>query len=147
MTQTLRKPCASLVDLLASADRPKQWVERRLAEMALGLTTSLKESRLPVDQARADLFNLDNYTAIRTRRLRPELRELFEWGMELGSVARVAPEGLNESSATMTRLARGIIEHAQPAARRARNGVKRPVEGNSRTTAPTRASAPSGSRR
>ena len=63
---------------------------------------------------REDLFNLDNYESIRKRCLHRDLKELFEWGLELGSVARIVPDSLPESFDAMSRLARRVIE--QPSA-------------------------------
>ena len=98
------------MDLLASADQPKRWVERKLAEIAQGVIASLRDSALSVEQSREELFNLDNYSALRRRRMSRDLKELFEWGMELGNVTRLAPESLPQSIDAMTRLARRIIE-------------------------------------
>jgi len=110
MTQVIEQPVGSLVDLLASTDQPKRWVERKLAEIAQGVIASLRDSALSVEQAREELFNLDNYSALRRRRMSRDLKELFEWGMELGNVTRLAPESLPQSIDAMARLARRIIE-------------------------------------
>lgn len=117
MNQTLKKPVVNLVELLASAGRPKQWVEERLAEMSLGVVASLRDASLAVIDARGELFNLDNYQAIRKLRLDRNLVELFQWGMELDSVARIAPDGLPESFEAMSRLARLVIQRPPRPAR------------------------------
>ena len=125
MTQIIEQPVENLVDLLASADQPKRWVERKLAEIAQGVIASLRDSALSVEQAREELFNLDNYSALRRRRMSGELKELFEWGMELGSVSRLAPESLSESIDAMANLARSIIEQPMKKTSRRRGPAKR----------------------
>ena len=120
MTQAIEQPPKNLVDLLASTDQPKRWVERKLAEMAQGVIASLRDAALSIDEAREELFNLDNYSALRRRRMSRDLKELFEWGMELGNVTRLAPESLPESIDSMTRLARRIIEQPVRMGRRRR---------------------------
>lgn len=110
MSQTTANSECNLVDLFASSARPKQWVERRIAEMAQGVVASLRDGALTVGEAREELFSLDNLQAIRRRRLSPHLVELFSWGMELATVGKLSPETLPESFDQITRLARLVIQ-------------------------------------
>lgn len=111
MTRIAQQPVKNVVDLLASADQPKGWADRKLAEIAQGIIASLRDSALSPAQAREELFNLDNYSAVRRRRMSRDLKELFEWGMELGNVGRLAPDSLPESIDAMSQLARRVIEY------------------------------------
>ena len=112
---------SSLVDSLAAASSSKKELERRLAQMGLGLVTSLQHAEIPLTHAEKDLFNLDAYTAVRKHRLNPHLVEFLEWGMELEDVAELAPRGLEESYQRMIALARQVIEESLPKTRGTRS--------------------------
>jgi hypothetical protein len=117
----------NLVELLATAGQPKRWLERKIAEMAQGVVAALRDSSLAVDDAWDELFNLENYLAIRKMGLDRDLKSLFEWGMELSNVARLAPESLPESFDAMAKLARRVMRRSQlqVPARKPRRGVRR----------------------
>jgi hypothetical protein len=100
---------ANLIDCLASSHRTKRELERQIAQLALGVVTALQNSEMTLEQAWADLFNLDNFLAIRRRRLGAKLVELFDWGMQLEDVAELARGELNAAYAKMTGLARYVI--------------------------------------
>ncbi len=115
MTHLLEKSSTSLVDLLSSADQPRRWVERKLAEIAQGVIASLRNSSLSIEEAETEIFNLNNYMALRRRRMSRELKELFEWGMELEDVVQLVPSSLPQSLDVMSELARRVIdETAKP---------------------------------
>ncbi len=99
----------TVVDALAGTSAPNREVERKLAELALGIVCALEELQTSVEQAERDLFNLETYNAAKSRRLGPDLIELLEWGMELENVQDLAPEGLSESYEKMKLLARRVI--------------------------------------
>ena len=96
-------------DQLATAGVPKRLVERRIAQTGLGVVRALRGSTMSIDDAEADLFNLDTYRAMRRRRLSPQLIEFMQWGMELADVAEVAPAGLEKSYRRMEALVLGVI--------------------------------------
>jgi len=73
------------------------------------------------EDARREFFNLDNYRAVKRRRLAPELAEFFQWGMELEDVADLSPGGLGESYWRMTQLASRVMT------RRAQTPRRRPA--------------------
>jgi len=100
----------TIVDLLLASGKPKAWAERALAEMAHGIVTCIADSTISVFDAWDELFNIGNYRAIRRRRLSPSLAELFEWGMELSTVARTVPSSLPESLKEMSRLATVVMQ-------------------------------------
>ncbi len=116
-----RSTPANVVRLLAAAGHPKPWLERKVAELGQGVTTALRDSTLRVEDAWDELFNLDNYQAIVAARLDKDLKELFEWGMELDTVARLAPDSLDESFNAMSQLARNVIVRS----RRKQSGSRR----------------------
>jgi hypothetical protein len=78
--------------------------------MAQGIVTCISHSSISVFDAWDELFNISNYQAIRRNRLSPRLAELFEWGMELSTVARTVPDSLPESLTEMTRLATLVMQ-------------------------------------
>jgi hypothetical protein len=100
----------TIVDLLLASGRPKAWAERALAEMAQGIVTCVAGSTISVFDAWDELFNIANYRAIKRNRLSRHLAELFEWGMELSTVARTVPDSLPESLSEMTRLATRVMQ-------------------------------------
>ena len=100
----------TIVDLLVASGRPKAWAERALAEMAQGIVTCIAGSTISVFDAWDELFNIANYQAIKRNRLSRRLAELFEWGMELSTVARTVPDSLPESLSEMTRLATLVMQ-------------------------------------
>jgi hypothetical protein len=115
---------ADLVRLLASAGQPKAWLERKIAELGQGVVAALRDSTLPVEDAWDELFNLKNYQSIRAGRLSKDLKTMFEWGMELHTVAKHAPHALGESFDEMERLAKRVIAHS--CVKRKNGAVKRP---------------------
>lgn len=100
----------TFVQSLTTQQPSRQWVERKLALQALGVVAALEAGQIDAEKAGSDLFNLDNYDAIRRRRPSAELRELFEWGMELEDVATLTPQGLPESFAAIRRLAGEVLK-------------------------------------
>jgi hypothetical protein len=100
----------TIVDLLVASGRPKAWAERALAEMAQGIVTCMAASTISVFDAWDELFNITNYRAIKRHRLSRHLAELFEWGMELSTIARTVPDSLPESFSEMTRLANLVMQ-------------------------------------
>lgn len=99
----------NLVDSLAEMTRAKKTLERRLIETGMGVVEALRNHRINFNQAWEDFFNIDNYRAIRRRRLNPLLAEFLEWGMELEDVANAAPGGLEESYQAMSALADRVL--------------------------------------
>ena len=108
-----KPPPANLVRLLAAAGQPNAWLQRRIAELAQGVIAALKDSTLPVEEAWDELFNAENYQSILDSELDRDLRTLFEWGMELGTVAKHAPHSLHESFDAMEKLAKRVIAKSQ----------------------------------
>ncbi len=111
---------ANLVEALTASSPSKSDRERRLAEVGLGIVLAVRESRMALDQACKDLFNLDTYQAGRHQRLSRRLVEFLEWGMELEDVIELAPEGLAESYDRMTALAGQVIGESLSGGRRRR---------------------------
>jgi hypothetical protein len=99
----------TIVDLLLAGGRPKAWAERALAEMAQGIVTCIANAHFSVFEAWDELFDIANYDAIRRHRLNRNIAQLFEWGMELSTVARNVPGALTESLDEMTKLAAKIL--------------------------------------
>jgi Protein of unknown function (DUF3969) len=111
------KALADLVSSLAASTASRKDLERRLAQLALGVVLALQDGTLSLVQAQSDLLNLDTYTAARRHRLNRRLLEILEWGMELEDVAELAPQGLGESYSHMTALARQVIGDSLPKSR------------------------------
>jgi uncharacterized protein DUF3969 len=103
----------NLVDSLAAMAHSKSILQRRLIETGMGVLTALREHRISYDQAWEDFFNIDNYRAVRRRRLSPLLVDFFEWGMELEDVAKTVPAGLPESYQSMSKLADKLLKRPQ----------------------------------
>lgn len=104
----------NLVFALGSAPGGKAALERRIAELALGIITALRSGELPVGAAWDELFNLNNYRAAKKKRLSSAVLEMLEWGLELENVAEIAPRALNESCQRIEQFARQIFRAAPP---------------------------------
>jgi hypothetical protein len=85
--------------------------------MALGIATAIREGKLSAEQAKNDLFTLDNYLSLRRNRLGKDLLEIFDWGMQLEDVVALVPGpgALDESLRSIVGIARSVL--AAPAAR------------------------------
>lgn len=101
----------SLEQVLWSSN--KNDTQRHLAQMGRGILIGLRESRLTVQQAEKDLFNMDVYQAARRQRLDPLLIQFLEWGMELEDVLEVAPDNVEESYGEMDRLLVSFLGRAR----------------------------------
>jgi hypothetical protein len=88
-------------------NRSKRQAERAIAEMGMGVLLAVRESRMTLEQAQEELFNLDVYQAARSARLSPALIEFLEWGMELEDVP---PAARLESFDRMGELLKGVID-------------------------------------
>jgi hypothetical protein len=99
----------NLVDSLAAAGRGKALLERRLAQMAVGIVDAVRAGQMSVDQASEELFNAENYRHLKRRKLSRHTLEMFEWGMELPDVVELAPEGLDESLRRIVALAHRVM--------------------------------------
>jgi hypothetical protein len=108
---------ANLVHALVATTSSKKEAQRRLAQMGMGIVLALQKNEMTLEQCRKDLFNLQNYLAIRSHRMNRHLLEFMQWGMELEDVAELAPEGLEESYQRMITLARRAILESLPKAR------------------------------
>src|SRR6266704_4122738 len=106
---------ATFVHTAATNGSSKKELERRLAEIGLGIVGELRAGKMSIAQAEHDLFNLDTYVAARKQRLNRDLIELLQWGMELEDVAELAPRGIQESFQKITLLARKVIQQSLPA--------------------------------
>ena len=73
---------------------------------------------MSVEQAWDELFNMDAYQELRRRAVSAPLRELFEWGMELESVAEVSPETIEMSLVAMEKLAQRLIRKSYARSRK-----------------------------
>jgi hypothetical protein len=101
----------SLEQVLWSSN--KNDTQRHLAQMGRGILIGLRESRLTVEQAERDLFNMDVYQAARRQRLNPSLIQFLEWGMELEDVLEVAPDNIEESYREMDHLLISFLGRAR----------------------------------
>src|SRR5207253_2577060 len=108
----------NLIASLAASDDSRNALQRRIAELALGVVSALREGQLTIEDSWDELFNLENYRQIRRRNLSKMLSSLFEYGMELENVAEVSPQSLSESYERIENLARQVI--ASSAQRRVR---------------------------
>lgn len=99
----------TLVDHLAPRFPDKAGLERHLAQAGLGIIDALESGRMKPEQAWNDLFNVDNFLAIRRRRLGPEIREFFSWGLEIEDVAKHVPHALAEHYIQMRKRGRRAI--------------------------------------
>jgi hypothetical protein len=123
---------SNIVHALAETAASKHDLERRLVEMGRGIVASIAAGDINYEQARHDLFNLDNLLAIRQLRLSRDLRAFFEWAMELADVAELAPNGLKESYCKLDELAARILNGNGTSSR-----VKRPSRRNDRHGKPS----------
>lgn len=119
----MTKAAPNLVDSLAAASPSKPLLERRLVEMGIGILSALQTSQMTFDDARREFFNLDNYQALNRQKLSAALTQFFQWGMELGDVADLAPGGLAESYWRMSRIASRLMK--QPAPRSSKSSHSR----------------------
>jgi hypothetical protein len=101
----------NLIDSLASASNNKRLLERRIVQLGLGVLSALQKGEMSFDNARQELFNVDNYLAIKRHQLSAHLIEFFQWGMELEDVAGLAPGGLGESYWRMNQIASRVMKH------------------------------------
>jgi len=125
---------ANLVDAIAEATPAKDEVERHLARIALGIVTALRDPALSrtapaVANAVAEFFVARNYEAARRRRLGKDVREMFEWGLELPNVARLAPDGLDESLDAIASHARRVLSTSVVPRRPLATDSARPARG------------------
>lgn len=104
---------SNLIDSLAMASPSRQMLERRVAQMGIGVLAALQNREMTFEDARRELFNLDNYQAVKRHRLAAKLAQFFEWGMELADVAEIAPEGLPESYRQMRKLASRVMARSR----------------------------------
>jgi hypothetical protein len=102
----------NLIVSLAAMHPSRHLLERRIAEMGLGVISALSRGEIKYDQAEHDLFNLDNYVEIRRRRLNASLLEFFERGMQLEDVSEIAPQNVTSNFEKMSWLADQIIRRA-----------------------------------
>ncbi len=79
---------------------------------------------MSVEQAWDELFNMDAYQELRRRAVSAPLRELFEWGMELESVAEVSPETIEMSLVAMEKLAQRLIRNSYSGSRKVAAGSR-----------------------
>jgi len=112
----------NLIGSLAEGGAARPALQRRIAEMALGVVSALRRGELAVEQVWDELFNLDNYSELRRRRLDKSLREMFEYGMELENVAEISPGSLEESLRSIETLAGRVMSQS-----RAKRRVKQKV--------------------
>jgi hypothetical protein len=97
--------------LFANSSSKKE-AERRLAQIGLSMVQGLQTEEISLKQSQEDLFNLKSYLALRNQHSNRRLLEFMEWGMELGDVAELAPQGLQESYGRMMALARQVIRES-----------------------------------
>jgi hypothetical protein len=100
---------SNLIDELANSNLPRSLAERRLALAGLGILRALRDSKMTIEEAEQELFNLDSYKAARRRRYDRRLIEFLEWGMELDDVAQLAPHAIEESYESMEQLLLSVI--------------------------------------
>ena len=109
LSQTMKNTKSNLIASLATSQVSRLGLERRVAELALGIVSALRDGQLSIEGAWDELFNVDNYTELRRRRASKSLVEIFEYGMELENVAEIAPQSLGQSYDRIERLARRVI--------------------------------------
>src|SRR5437762_7386614 len=118
----------NLIVSLAAIHPSRHLLERRIAEMGLGVLSALGRGEISYDQAQLDLFNLDNYVEIRRRKLSPAMIEFFERGMQLEDVVEIVPENVKPNFEKMSWLADQII-------RRVARALPRPKAAQTRRSA------------
>ena len=84
---------------------------RQMAELALGVVEAFRKSSITWEQAREDVFNLDNYLKAKKLRLDPRLIEAFEWAMEMEDVSELAPKAMGESYDQVASLLNAVIRY------------------------------------
>ena len=99
----------TLVQRLGSGRSLKAWRERMIAYSALGIISAISESNLSIQRVCDEFFTYDDYLAIKRQRLSPDVRRLFEIGMELEDVEDLSPDSLDSSFEEITRLALKIL--------------------------------------
>ena len=99
-----------LSPLLVQPHGKREAISRQMAELALGVVAALRSSSITREQARQDLFNLDNYLRAKKLRLHPNLLEAFEWAMELEDVAELTPRDLEKSYRRIVTLLMGCLQ-------------------------------------
>ena len=99
----------NLVRVLADGSPSQRLLERRIAQLALGVVSALRAGRMTFDDAWRELFNLDVYGEAKRRGLSATVVELLQWGMELDDVADLAPDGLPESYGRIESLASQVL--------------------------------------
>ena len=99
----------NIVQSVRDSSLKRAGAERKLAQFGLGLLLALQEKRMTIEEAEADLFNMDSYRNIRRFRYSKDLAEFILWGMELADVAELSPAGLAESYRRMEPLIRRAL--------------------------------------
>ena len=102
-------PVASPHNLIESLAGGGRALHRHVVEMGLGIIASIRSGHMTFDEARADLFNIDNYDELKRRRAAPALIEFFEVAMELEDVAELAPDALSVSYERLDTLAANVL--------------------------------------
>ena len=105
----MKSTVENVVESLLACGGTRRETERRLAELAIGVVAALRQASITPEQAYDDLFNLDAYQAIKRNRLDRNLKELFEWGMEIEDVAEIAPQGLERTYKAIEKLAQRVL--------------------------------------
>jgi hypothetical protein len=98
--------------------RPKCEIEHSLALLGWGLLQRLRESKMTIEDAERELFNMDVYQAVRRQRLDPALVDFLAWGMELEDVVALVPKALTESYEEMTKILLMVLRRSSAKTRR-----------------------------
>ena len=109
-----RNTLATVSPLLVQPRVSRDTKSRQMAELSLGVVEALRGASITWEQARHDLFNLDNYLQAKKLRLHPKLIEAFEWAMEMEDVAALAPASLGQSFDRVVALLRQVMREAGP---------------------------------
>ena len=107
----------NIVQSVRDSSPKRAGAERKLAQFGLGLLLALQEEQMTIEEAEADLFNMDSYRNIRRFRYSKDLAEFILWGMELADVAELSPDGLAESYRKMKQLIRRVLAASRRTAR------------------------------
>lgn len=99
----------NMIESMLQNGATKHDVERRLAEIALGIVGALRRSAISHEDAYDDLFNLDTFLSLEKHHLSRPMKKLFQWGMELEDVAEIAPDGMEESYQAIEALAGKVL--------------------------------------
>jgi hypothetical protein len=119
----------NLIEVLLEGGFSKREVERRLAEMALGVVDALREGNLTPEQAYDELFNLDLYQSLINHRFDAEFRDMFECGMQLEDVAEIAPKSLEKNYQKIERMARSFVATTIGAQTHIRSATRKKMDG------------------